>query len=329
MGAILVTGGAGYVGSVLLRHLLNEGYSVTCVDNLMHGGESLLGVWTHPHFVFYKADITDTQDIQAILREQNFLAVVHLAAIVGDPACQRNPDLAQNVNWQASRDLFRMSQDLGVERFIFASTCSNYGKMAGLQGYVDESSPLAPVSWYAELKVRFEELILEKGGQSQGSCPTSLRFATVYGTSPRMRFDLTINEFTKELALGRELLVYGEQFWRPYCHVADFSRAILRVLQAEKAGVAHNVFNVGDTQENYTKKMIVAELLRHFPGARIKRVEAKEDPRDYRVKFDKIKNEVGFNITRTVPQGIAEVKKVVQWGIIRDPEDRRYYNIPH
>jgi len=329
MAAILVTGGAGYVGSVLLRHLLNEGYSVTCVDNLMHGGESLLGVWTHPHFVFYKADITDTQAIHAILKEQNFLAAVHLAAIVGDPACQRNPDLAQKVNWQASRDLFRMSQDLGIDRFIFASTCSNYGKMDGPQGYVDESSPLAPVSWYAELKVRFEELILEKEGQSQGFCPTSLRFATVYGTSPRMRFDLTVNEFTKELALGKELLVYGEQFWRPYCHVADFSRAILRVLQAEKERVAHNVFNVGDTQENYTKKMIVEELLRHFPGARIKRVEAKEDPRDYRVKFDKIKNELGFNISRTVPQGIAEVKKVVQWGIIRDPEDRRYYNIPH
>ncbi|MBW1740307.1 MAG: NAD(P)-dependent oxidoreductase [Deltaproteobacteria bacterium] len=329
MKKILVTGGAGYVGSSLLRVLLNKGYEVVCVDCLMFGGESLLNIWHHPNFTFYKCDITDFDKFDKILQKDKYDAVVHLAAIVGDPACKRQPELANKVNWEASKHLLEKCMELNVLRFVFASTCSNYGKMSDPNAYVDENSPLAPVSLYAELKVKFEDLILNSIEKREDFCPTALRFSTVYGISPRMRFDLTVNEFTKELALGKELVVFGEQFWRPYCHVTDFSRAIMAVLTAQQEKVAYNVFNVGSTEENYTKQMIVEALLKRFPGADIKYVYKAEDPRDYRVNFDKIKRELGFMVSTTVPEGIEEIKKVIRWGIIADPEDQRYYNIPH
>jgi nucleoside-diphosphate-sugar epimerase len=194
--------------------------------------------------------------------------------------------------------------------------------------YVDEDTPLAPVSLYAELKVSFEKFILHQARQDGDICPTILRFSTVYGVSPRMRFDLTVNEFSKEIAVGRNLQVFGEQFWRPYCHVTDFSKAILAVLEADADAVAFNVFNVGDTSQNYTKKMLVDELVKQVPEARVTYVRREEDPRDYRVNFDRIRDTLGFTITRTVPQGIHEILTSIWSGVIKDPEDQSYYNTP-
>ena len=144
-----------------------------------------------------------------------------------------------------------------------------------------------------------------------------------------MRFDLTVNEFTKDLALGKELVVFGEQFWRPYCHVKDFSNAFITILKSDTHKVAYNVFNVGDTSENYTKQMIVEEIKKVLPESKIKYVVKNEDPRDYRVNFDKIKKELGFKISMKVPDGIMEIKRMIQEGVIQDPEDQKYYNIPH
>jgi nucleoside-diphosphate-sugar epimerase len=326
---ILVTGGAGYVGSVLVRYLLNEGYSVKCLDNLSFGGESLLGIWGHTNFEFSKCDLTDFNAVSAIIDSDDYFAVIHLAGIVGDPACKRNPDLATKINWDASVHLLEKSMERKIPRFLFASTCSNYGKMPDPDGYVNEASALAPVSLYAELKVKFEKLILDGIPKSSNFSPTSLRFSTVYGMSPRMRFDLTVNEFTKELALCKELVVFGEQFWRPYCHVSDFSNAMLKVLQAPQEKIAHEVFNVGDTGENYTKQMIVEAIRKQIPNCQVKYVKTAEDPRDYRVDFSKIKNVLGFKITKRVPDGIKEIKDIVQMGVIPNPEEQKYYNIPH
>jgi nucleoside-diphosphate-sugar epimerase len=329
MKTVLITGGAGYVGSILLRRLLDAQYHVVCVDKLMFGGESLVDIWENERFAFYNCDITDFETFGAILKKEKPWAVCHLAAIVGDPACKRESDLARKTNWEASKFLLESSLDLGAERFVFASTCSNYGKMPDSDGFVEETSPLAPVSLYAELKVRFEELMLNEIPKTDSFCPVSLRFATVYGLSHRMRFDLTVNEFTKEIALGKELEIYGEQFWRPYCHVRDFSRAFLNVLEAPRDKVAYDVFNVGDTNENYTKKMIATEILKQIPEGRIKYVQKNEDPRDYRVSFEKIKSRLGFTISKTVPEGIREVRDIVALGVIPNPEAQRYYNIPH
>ena len=326
---ILVTGGAGYVGSGLLRELLNEGYNVTCVDNLMFSGESLLDLWNHKNFEFYNCDINDHKQFEKIISTNNFYSAIHLAAIVGDPACKLNPVLAEKTNWQSSKWLIDKCIEKGVPKFIFASTCSNYGKMDDPEEYVDENSILAPVSLYAELKVKFEKYMLNEIEKSDTFSPTSLRFSTVYGLSSRMRFDLTVNEFTKDLALGKELVIYGEKFWRPYCHVKDFSNAFLTVLKSPDEKVAYNVFNVGDTKENYTKQMLVEEIKKILPSAKIKYVQKNDDPRDYRVNCDKIKKELGFKITMTVPDGILEIKRVIQEELIKDPENQKYYNIPH
>ena len=329
MKSIIVTGGAGYVGSVLLRVLLKRGYQVFCVDRLMFGGEALIDVWNEPNFTFVKGDVGNQALMGELLAGEEIEAVVHLAAIVGDPACKADPELAEKTNWQASKDLLDACVNHKVRRFIFASTCSNYGKMADPHGYVDEASPLAPVSLYAELKVRFENYLLKEIPKKDDFCPTSLRFATVYGLSNRMRFDLTVNEFTKEIASGRELIVFGENFWRPYCHVADFSRAILHILAAPPPLVAYDVFNVGDTEENYTKKMIVEEILKQLPDGKVKYIRKDEDPRDYRVSFAKINRVLNFKVAKTVPDGIREVKDIVKSGVISNPEEQRYYNIPH
>jgi len=329
MKSILITGGAGYVGSGLLSELLSEGYSVTCVDNLMFGGQSLLGLLHNKNFKFHHCDINNKLHFDKILSENKFDAVIHLAAIVGDPACKLYSDLAFETNWETSKWLIDRCVEIGVSKFIFASTCSNYGKMDDPEAYVNEDSKLAPVSLYAELKVKFEKYMLNGMKKLDSFCPTSLRFSTVYGLSTRMRFDLTINEFTKDLALGKELLIFGEQFWRPYCHVKDFSKAFITVLNSPFEKVAYNVFNVGDTKENYTKQMIVHEIKKILPQSKIKYVSKSDDPRDYRVNCDKIKKELGFEITMKVPDGIMEIKRVIQEKIIQDPEDQKYYNIPH
>ena len=144
-----------------------------------------------------------------------------------------------------------------------------------------------------------------------------------------MRFDLTVNEFTKDLALGKELIIFGEQFWRPYCHVKDFSNAFITILKAPIEKVAYNVFNVGDTKENYTKQMLINEIKKVLPNSKIKYIKKNDDPRDYRVNCDKIKNELGFKISKTVPDGIMEIKHLIENHLIKNPEDQKYYNIPH
>jgi len=323
MSKVLVTGAAGYIGSILSGQLLEAGYDVRGLDLLLFGGESLLSIYDHPRFEFIHADVRKEAHLRSALEGVD--AVIHLAAIVGDPACAKQPELAEETNWTASKLLFELAQATpGVKRFVFASTCSNYGKMLG-QKYVTETAPLKPVSLYAELKVRFENLLLNSKTRTD-FVPTALRFATVYGLSPRMRFDLTVNEFIREVTLGRELEIFGEQFWRPYCHVSDLARSCLLVLQAPASTVTHNVFNVGDSGENYQKKMIVEEVLKIVPRAKIKYVRRLEDPRDYRVDFSKIRSTLGFSITKRVPDGLREIHSAIRDGILTDPDCDRYRN---
>ena len=176
-------------------------------------------------------------------------------------------------------------------------------------------------------KVETEKFLLSQNRENK-CVPTVLRFSTVYGLSPRQRFDLTVNEFTRNMIIKQFQEIWGEQFWRPYCYVGDFSRAILTVLNEPKHKVAYNVFNVGDSNENYTKKMIADELLRLVPTGKIKYVKKDEDPRDYRVKFEKIRNELGFAISKIVPEGMDEILRSIRLGIIADPDNQRFYNIP-
>jgi len=323
MKKVLVTGGAGYIGCVMVRQLLDKGYSVRVIDSLKWGGESLFDLITNNDFELQKGDIRNIEDVRKALINVNY--VIHLAAIVGDPACSKFSDEANETNWDGSVNLFEECEKSGIERFVFASTCSNYGKMKDSDSYVKEDSELNPVSLYAELKVKFENYLLDKKNSSN-ICSTALRFSTVYGFSPRMRFDLTVNEFTRNMVLENFQEIWGEQFWRPYAHVDDLCRASILVLESEKSKVKSQVFGVGDTNENYQKGMIIREINKLVDGE-IKYVAKDEDPRDYRVDFSKIKNELGFSISKTVPDGIKEIKKIVESGIITDCYSSKFKNI--
>jgi nucleoside-diphosphate-sugar epimerase len=321
---VLVTGGAGYIGSVLTRQLIEKGYKVRIIDNLMYGGEPIIDLLNHPNFDFVKGDVRNEADVRKAL--EGVECIAHLAAIVGDPACAQQPELAKTTNIEASKLLYDIANELGVKQMVFASTCSNYGKMEDPGAFVHEDSKLAPVSLYAETKVAVEQYLLSQP-KTNACKPTCLRFSTVYGLSLRPRFDLTVNEFAKELALGRELVVFGEQFWRPYCHVYDLARSVVAVLEAPEETVAFDVFNVGDTSENYQKKMIVDEVLKELPDAKISYVSKNEDPRDYRVSFQKIKDKLGFELMFTVPDGIRQIIKTVNEGFILNPDDSKYKNV--
>ena len=321
---VLVTGGAGYIGSVLVRQLLNKGYKVRVLDSLKFGGEALYDVMMHPNFEFFNGDIRDTIAVENAL--VGIDAIAHLAAIVGDPACKKFSEEANETNWTGSVALFEAAERAGVQRFVFASTCSNYGKMSDPNSFVTEESELRPVSLYAELKVKFEQYILKERKDSK-ICSTALRFSTVYGFSPRIRFDLTVNEFTRNATMKGEQEIWGAQFWRPYCHVEDLARSVVLVFESEEEKVRANVFNVGITEENYSKGMIIEEVCKVVPNVQVNYVEMNEDPRDYRVNFDKIKNELGYTITKKVPDGVKEIYTLLKTGVVTDAFASKFSNI--
>lgn len=320
---VLITGGAGYLGSILSLHLTSLGHEVRAFDCLMYGGRSLLSLAGHKNFEFMRGDLRDPVAVKNAL--VGIDGVVHLGSIVGDPACAQDPDLAREVNVGASRSLITAVREAGVGRFVFASTCSNYGRMKDTSVLATEESELHPVSLYAESKVAVEQHLL-----SLPPAPTAItitRFATLYGLSPRMRFDLTVNEFVMEMMVNRKIVVYGEQFWRPYVHVRDAARAVTMVLESPVDRVAGQVFNVGDTRENYRKADLLELMSARIPEAEVQKVPKAEDPRDYRVSFDRIKDRLGYSITRCVADGIEEISSALRAGIIDDPAESAHYNV--
>ncbi len=319
-----MTGGSGYIGALLVRELLEAGHEVRVLDSLLHGQEDIASEQEQAGVMVVRGDIRDAGARAKVLSSTN--NVVHLAAIVGDPACGRDPQLSDDVNVKATESLVSEATQAGVERLVFASTCSNYGRMADPTVPITEEGELAPVSLYAEQKVAMEKLILSASGN--GMKPTCLRFATVYGVGRRMRFDLTVNEFTRELWSDRKLEVFGEQFWRPYIHVRDAARAVRCVLGAPIEKVENNVFNAGRSGENYRKLDLVEEIKKQTDRGEVSYVQRDEDPRDYKVSFDKIRAELGFQTLMTVPDGIGEIIQALDEGRFGDPYDPRYKNIP-
>jgi nucleoside-diphosphate-sugar epimerase len=320
----LVTGGTGYVGALAVSELQASGRRVRVLDVLLHGQEDLAAAQEAKGVEVIRGDIRDPAARGAAL--QGVDEVVHLAAIVGDPACGRDPEFSNAVNVEGTQALVADAKAAGVKRLVFASTCSNYGRMSDPTVPITEDGVLAPVSLYAEQKVAMEKMLLN--GASEAIAVTCLRFATVYGVGPRMRFDLTVNEFARDLWADKDLEVFGEQFWRPYVHVRDAARAVRTALEAPVETVRGQVFNVGRSGENYRKLDLVEVIQGQVNRGRVSYVKRTEDPRDYKVSFDKVREVLGFETTMTVPDGVAEVIAALDANSFEDPYDGRYRNIP-
>lgn len=325
---VLITGGAGYIGSLLTSELLRANYRVTVLDSLLFGGESLVPFLHHPNFHFVKADVTEFRAVKDSLKDgwSKPDALVHLAAIVGFPACQA---VGKQVSWRynvdATKMVFSQAVDLGVDRFVFASTYSNYG-LSPEGKPVTEESPLNPQSLYAETKIAAEEFLLS---QADASCaPLLFRFATLYGISPRTRFDLIVNQFVLEAFTRRELIIYQRGYSRSFVHIRDVVRGVIMGLEAERSKIQGEIFNLGTDEGNYSKDDIVRLILKRMPETVVeyKNLTFGGDMRDITVSFAKIKKVLGFETTLDVDDGVRELLFALKSGIIRNPTDERYRN---
>ena len=325
---ILITGGAGYIGSLLTSELLRQNYRVTLLDSLLFGGESILPFMSHPNFHFLKSDVTEPRAIRDAVKKDwgKPDAVVHLAGIVGFPACQAvGKQVAWKYNVEATKLVYGQAADLGVERFVFASTYSNYGLSEDGKP-VTEETPLNPQSLYAETKIAAEEYLL---AQKDSACaPLLFRFATLYGVSPRTRFDLIVNQFVLEAFTKRQLIIYQRGYSRSFVHIRDVVRGVIMGLEAEQSKISGQVFNLGTENGNYSKNDIVGFVLKRMPETIVeyKDLTFGGDMRDITVSFEKIKRVLGFETTLNVDDGVREVLFALKTGLIKDPTDDRYRN---
>jgi nucleoside-diphosphate-sugar epimerase len=325
---VLVTGGAGYIGSLLTGELLRTGFHVTVIDDLLFGGESLLAYLPDPSFHFVKADVCEARTVRSALREDwpKPEAIVHLAAIVGFPACQAvGRQVAWRYNVEATQRVFEQANQLGIKRMLLASTYSNYGLAPDGKPVTEESS-LNPQSLYAETKIAAERLLLSQGDTA--CAPLIFRLATLYGISPRTRFDLIINQFVLDAFTKRELLIYQRGYSRSFVHIRDVIRGFMIGLTAPDKKIRSQVYNLGSDEGNYTKDAIVALVLKRLPETVVsyKDMTFGGDMRDITVSFDKIRRELGFTTRFTADDGIREVLHAVRSGLISNPHDYRFRN---
>jgi len=315
---VLVVGGAGYIGSLLVEDLLGLGYRVRVLDAMLYGMEPLLPVRKHRDFQLLVGDCRNIQDVVRAVRGVD--AIVDLAAIVGDPACEQDRDAALEINYGATRMLMEVAKGHGVDRFLFASSCSVYG---ATEHEVDERSELNPISLYARTKVDSERALL--AGRSAEFHPTVLRFATVFGLGYRPRFDLVVNLLSAKAKQDGKITVYNGQQWRPFIHVRDVVEAIVKVLEAPVELVSGEIFNVGDSHLNHTLQQVSEIIQQVFPGTRIEQI-ANSDLRNYRVNFDKIRNRLSYEARYSVRDGVKELKDAFEERLIVDYKDVRYHN---
>lgn len=295
---VLVTGGAGYIGSVLTERLLAAGHRVTVVDNLMYGQRSLLHVCAHPRFEFVLGDARDEGLMAGLVKEADVL--VPLAAIVGAPACDRDPDLARGVNLEAVRLVDRLRSPRQL--VVFPNTNSGYGTRSGAT-HCTEDTPLEPISLYGRTKVEAEQVLLERPGT------VGLRLATVFGISPRMRLDLLVNHFVWAAVTDGVLVLFEKDFQRNFVHVRDVADCIAYAIEHGDR-MAGRPYNVGLDAANVSKEELALKVKTHVPRLYIHHAPIGKDPdqRNYVVSNQRLR-EAGFEARRSLDDGIVELLK--------------------
>jgi nucleoside-diphosphate-sugar epimerase len=316
---VLVVGGAGYIGSIVVRKLLDRGLRVRLLDKLTYGDGAIADVLDHPQLEFLHGDCRNIQDVVRAM--SGVRDVIHLAAVVGDPACAADDKNAFEINYAATRMMVEIAKGHGVERFLFASSCSVYGASDSV---MDEQSATVPISLYAETKLNSEKVLLD--AKSPAFHPVILRFATVFGLAPRPRFDLVVNLLTAKAFQEGVITIFNGDQWRPFIHVEDVAEAVCQALEAPLDRVSGEILNVGDDRLNYTLSQIADMIRVEFPNTRVENVE-NTDRRNYRVSFDKIQERIGFHGNRTIEEGIRELRLAFEQKRITNYQDPLYSNL--
>jgi nucleoside-diphosphate-sugar epimerase len=319
-GHVVVFGGAGYIGSVLCRQLLEEGWRVTAFDRLLFGEHGVADLKANANFTLCRGDLRNLEDVSGVLQDRVDAAVL-LAALVGEKACDLDPRATGDSNFIGAKLVAEACKYYGVSRFIFASTDSAYGIQ---EGVMYEDSPVNPISLYARLKMEAERELLALANEQFH--PTVLRMATIYGYSPRMRFDLVINILSMHAWASGRIRVFGGEQWRPLVHVEDAARAYVLALGAGVELVAGEVFNVGANEQNYQVRTLGEVVAEVFDGLEIETIPQTPDLRDYRVNFDKIARVLGYGVNWQVRDGVGGIRDALEQGLVTNCEDRRYYN---
>ncbi len=318
-GVVLVIGGAGYIGCCLVRRLLEEGKRVRVLDNAVYGLEPIQDLLNRPNLDYLYGDSRNIQDVVKAMHQVS--SIVHLAAIVGDPACELDHKTTIEINYAATRMLIEVAKGCGVERLLFASSCSVYGET---DEFMDENSAVQPVSLYGETKVSSEQALIESA--TPNFHPVIMRFATVFGLSNRPRFDLVVNLLSAKAKQDGRITIFNGQQWRPFIHVKDLAEAIILLLNAPLSTVSQEIFNVGDNRLNHTLIDVAEVIQRVFPGARIEHQE-NSDRRNYRVDFTKIEKRVGFRCQYRLEDGVREIQAAFDSNEIENYRDIRFSNL--
>ena len=300
---VVVTGGAGYLGSVLVPMLLTEGYRVHILDRFYFGRNAIKNIENHPNLKITNVDIFHHDNISDLFKDVGTL--IHLASISNDPSGDLDPNLTIQTNFLATVSLARRAKAEGVKKIIFISSCSVYG--ASGDTFLDEQSPVGPTTLYALSKLQCENEILPLADSK--FTVTILRFATLFGYSPRMRFDLAVNVMGKRALQGKSILLFGDgSQYRPFLHVIDAARAIMGVMKEETYITNKQIFNVGNSQLNFMIKDLVPLIQSYFPESKIEKVENNKDNRSYRVIFKKFERICGFQTLYDIEHGVREIE---------------------
>ena len=309
---ILIIGGAGYIGSFLVDKLLKEGFKIRVLDLLLYGKEPISMFLEDPGFEFIRGDCRDEKTLSNVL--DNIDTVIHLGEIVGDQACKINESVTIDINYSASHKIVDQCLKSKVRRFIFTSSCSVYGSN---EHEVNEKSELNPVSLYARCKIESEKVVLSY--DYDHFCPTVLRLSTVHGLSYRQRFDLVVNLLTIKALVDKKIDIFGGDQWRPFISISDACEGILSVLQSPCEKVKNQIFNLGDSLENYKLLDIGTIIQNLLPEVDVKIIKDQADKRSYRVSFDKIMQTLEFKANNKIKNSIKDM-------ICTYREDRSFSN---